>query len=657
MLIKSIEYKNFRQFENSRIEFSTDPTKNTTIILAGNTNGKSTIVESFRWCFYGELNLPKPKEVANRTAFNKLENQESLTVSVKVELTHQNADYIVEREQVLKNVYGNKRYNVSTISISKKNINGVYEDVTTKMDISEIVPLELMSYFFFTGERFDVLVDNKADGKRDISNAVRSILGLEPVEFAISDLDKVKESYRIKMITQMGDSAEQLTNSLNTISNEIKTVKDKINKLKIEKLEVISKKDDLFNRLQNNPNEEREKRLKEINSKIKEHNNIIDLNTQSLKMSFKKMITPSIFEKIYLCNKDKFDNLKPNESNFTGIDLATLERILTTKTCICGRDILEDTKEYNTIVEIIDQLKKKNLNINEDRAVSKVNSFINNSKNVSELFFVENTQRMRNLSSSLEQLESLELQKNDALLYDDNQESFETNKKLYEGYHETEINIQREIDDLENEVIEKEKSLDEINSKIDEYYQKEKTNNALKLKSDYCDKIQEELKFYYSNQEKTILNKLNKKVANLFENLIRTKHTIEIDSKYKFKVKDVDGVEATSDGADVLTAMAFIGGLISLAKENSETLNSYEPYPLVLDSPFGKLEKTHQQSVSKFLPGIPEQFVLLVSDSQFSDTVSESLESKIGKMWTIETEYSSEGDKKAVVKEYKYLED
>ena len=84
MLIKSIEYKNFRQFENSRIEFSTDPTKNTTIILAGNTNGKSTIVESFRWCFYGELNLPKPKEVANRTAFNKLENQESLTVSVKV---------------------------------------------------------------------------------------------------------------------------------------------------------------------------------------------------------------------------------------------------------------------------------------------------------------------------------------------------------------------------------------------------------------------------------------------------------------------------------------------------------------------------------------------------------------------------------------------
>lgn len=657
MLIKSIEFKNFRQFENSKIEFSTDSQKNTTIILAGNTNGKSTIVESFRWCFYGELNLPKPKEIANRTAFNKLENHESLTVSVKVELTHQNADYIVEREQILKNVYGNKRYNISTISILKKNINGVYEDITTKMDISEIVPLELMSYFFFTGERFDVLVDNKADGKRDISNAVKSILGLEPVEFAITDLDKVKESYRLKMITQMGDSSEQLNNNLNELTNEIKESNEKIEKLKIEKFEVISKKDDLFIRLQNNPNEEKEKRLKEIDSKIKEHKEIIESNTSSLKLSFKKMITPSIFEKIYLCNKDKFDGLKANENKFTGVEIATLERILSTHTCICGRDINENTKEYETISNIINQLKKNSLNINEDLAVSKVKNFINNSINISELFFTENTQRLRNLSSSLEQLESLELQKNDALLYEDNQESFETNKKLYEGYHAKELNIQQQINDLENLIHEKEKELNVINDKIDEYYEKAKTNNKLKLKVDYCEKVQEELKYYYSNQEKTILNKLNKKVAVLFENLIRTKHTIEIDSKYKFKVRDVDGVEATSDGADVLTAMAFIGGLISLAKENSETLNSYEPYPLVLDSPFGKLEKNHQQSVSRFLPGIPEQFVLLVSDSQFSETVSESLESKIGKMWTIETEYSSEGDKKAVVKEYKYLED
>ena len=79
----------------------------------------------------------------------------------------------------------------------------------------------------------------------------------------------------------------------------------------------------------------------------------------------------------------------------------------------------------------------------------------------------------------------LELQKNDALLYDDNQESFETNKKLYEGYHETEINIQREIDDLENEVIEKEKSLDEVRSRTDfarntsQYLSKRKNSSFL----------------------------------------------------------------------------------------------------------------------------------------------------------------------------------
>lgn len=657
MLIKSIEYKNFRQFEKAKIEFSTDSGQNTTVILAGNTNGKSTIVESFRWCFYGELNLPKPKEIANRAAFNRLENNESLIVSVKVELNHQNADYVVEREQILKNVNGHKRYNLSNIFISKKNINGVYEDVTSKMDISEIVPLELMSYFFFTGERFDILVDNKADGKKDISNAVKSILGLEPVEFAIGDLDNVRNMYRQKMISNMGESAEQLNNSMNAVNEEIKELIEKLNNLNNEKQEVVTKKDDLFIRLQNNPNEERERRLKEVNLKISNHNEIVESNTASLKLSFKKMIASSLFEKVYLCNKEKIDKVKPNEKNFTGIDIATLERIVKTKTCICGREINENTKEYDTINEIIHQLKNKNLYINEDWAVSKFKNYIGNSNCISEVFFTENVKRLRDLSSSLEQLESLELQKNDALLYDDNQESFETNKKLYEKYHEKEINVQKQIEETKSIIQAKEKTLKEINLKIEENYKKAQANSRLMLKMNYCNKVQEELKHYYSNQENIILSKLNQKVSNLFGNLIRTRHTIEIDSKYKFRVKDVDGAEATSDGADVLTAMSFIGGLISLAKENSETLNSYEPYPLVLDSPFGKLEKAHQQSVAKYLPSIPEQFILLVSDSQFSETVSESLENKIGKMWIIKTVYLANGDKKSVVEHYKYLEE
>ena len=45
MLIKSLRYKNFRQFKGeNQIAFSCDPQKNVTIILGDNTFGKTTLL-------------------------------------------------------------------------------------------------------------------------------------------------------------------------------------------------------------------------------------------------------------------------------------------------------------------------------------------------------------------------------------------------------------------------------------------------------------------------------------------------------------------------------------------------------------------------------------------------------------------------------------
>lgn len=54
MIIKSIEFKNFRQFKTGKFEFSTDPTKKISIIVGDNTFGKTTIVRAFLWCLFQE---------------------------------------------------------------------------------------------------------------------------------------------------------------------------------------------------------------------------------------------------------------------------------------------------------------------------------------------------------------------------------------------------------------------------------------------------------------------------------------------------------------------------------------------------------------------------------------------------------------------------
>ncbi|WP_410172373.1 AAA family ATPase, partial [Enterobacter bugandensis] len=57
MKIKRIKLVNFRQFygNNNIIEFSTDSTYNVTLIHAENGVGKTTILNSILWCFYGKF--------------------------------------------------------------------------------------------------------------------------------------------------------------------------------------------------------------------------------------------------------------------------------------------------------------------------------------------------------------------------------------------------------------------------------------------------------------------------------------------------------------------------------------------------------------------------------------------------------------------------
>ena len=100
MLLKSIEYKDFRPFKGfQKIEF-TSPTKsdeNVYIILGDNTFGKSTIILSFIWCFYGVSNFNHKKDILNRDVENSMKIGERARASVTVVFEDENREYTITR--------------------------------------------------------------------------------------------------------------------------------------------------------------------------------------------------------------------------------------------------------------------------------------------------------------------------------------------------------------------------------------------------------------------------------------------------------------------------------------------------------------------------------------------------------------------------------
>ena len=58
MKIKKITIKNFRQFwKESTINFACSVNKNITVIHGANGSGKTSLLNAFKWCFYGKTDF------------------------------------------------------------------------------------------------------------------------------------------------------------------------------------------------------------------------------------------------------------------------------------------------------------------------------------------------------------------------------------------------------------------------------------------------------------------------------------------------------------------------------------------------------------------------------------------------------------------------
>ena len=93
MLLKSIKFKNFRQFIDEEISFSTDKDKNVTFIMANNYTGKTTIANAFTWCLFGKTNFTNGI-LLNRKIQNELPPRSEVSVEVEVRLQYGNNDYV-----------------------------------------------------------------------------------------------------------------------------------------------------------------------------------------------------------------------------------------------------------------------------------------------------------------------------------------------------------------------------------------------------------------------------------------------------------------------------------------------------------------------------------------------------------------------------------
>ena len=630
MLLQTIELQNFRQFVNEKIDFSTDPERNVTLIIGENGTGKTTFAQAFFWCFYGETDF-SDKIILNRKKKKKMTPDQKETVRVAIRLTHGSAEYEIIRTQEYKKAYTNRVTAANTVlNVQVKSADGntrYLKPLECESAIQNILPKELANYFFFDGERIEKMSKEIASGRKSsgFSNAVVGLTGLKATLAALDHLSPTRTSSVMGKLTleYRGDSdgkMQQLTKRIGELQDELERITVRLSEIDDEiesattsraQFEQDIKQFADGEKLQN----ERERLRREL------------ADVKRTKATFVKDICkafndgmPTFFGISMV--KDALEVL--SHSDFSGKDIPemhakTIQFLLKRGTCICGTHLDPGTIPYNKVMELMDYLPPQSIGVT-------VGQFIKDSRmkySRENDLLQQLKDKMALISTQTDKVE--ELKEDTAQISDklDGADVREQVRKINGQITACTKIISARKDEQKRLLIRQGQCEEEKKQKENrrsELSLLDKNNQKIELYKAYTQQIYDELLAEYKEKEKNVRERLERSINEIFKSIYDGGLSLSIDEKYNISVyvTDFEGGVETSTAQSISVIFAFISAIIKMARdnqvENGDEAYS-EPYPLVMDAPLSAFDKRRIKAICSAIPETAEQVIIFIKDT------------------------------------------
>jgi DNA sulfur modification protein DndD len=320
-----------------------------------------------------------------------------------------------------------------------------------------------------------------------------------------------------------------------------------------------------------------------------------------------------------------------------------IDDLISSETCICGRPLKEGTHEYYLVLA-----KKASAGRNElDDAYHRLTSYISYQKGIIGNFFPE----YHDLNTRIDDLNAEKDTKNrrlkeishllknsdeDEIAARENQrESFKSDiKKLSEIIAKLGV----EYDTVNKRIVEKDRELKNVKLKGEQAGLIQKRRNM----TSRLGELNQKIRAYFID---TTRSNLDKRIREVFDSMKEKEYryarlTDDFVLEITNDIENQDDSRILSTGEGQIASLAFIGSLVSYAKEKQQDklMSDFNggDFPVVMDSPFGNLSTGHKGNVAREIGKLASQVIVIVSDEQWSSIVEENIRPRLGILYKME---------------------
>lgn len=646
MKILCVTMINFMPYRGeTRVDFPTDEYRNVMLVFGDNMRGKTSFLNAIRWCFYGKSYGRHLREIP----LNELLNKDAATsgdfcMAVRIRFEADGHSYKIHRRVDRKQHVGiPSRPDDFKIEVSLQKDDIVLPGHLVEAEINRYIPEQVSRFFLFDGELLQeyetLLMEGNVHGEH-IKEAIEQVLGVPTLIRGRDEAETILKEAQRQQSKEMAQirSLAALAESQLALQEKQRVKEEALDRLKRQQREIkeqrerldddIEKVDDVYRA------QTESKSLKRQQDEITKRIDQIAFERMDLaKDAWIELVQPKLRIRLrQLQNEQEAISGVLQERVRLKATIDNLNELLSNRPCpTCGH-IPEEQKRSALRAEIA-QCEEQMYRLTPGyEALALVSGEIGTIENLLHSGVVDRLQALKaeegNLSVELTKIDN-ELEAIDEKIKGYDTEEIARKRRQRDGLVRSEGRLDGDIARTEAEITAIRKEIEILSRQLSSLPAARERRSTAKVE------ICQDLVRVFTGSIETLRDRLRYKVEEMATSAFKKLTTqskyrgLKINENYGLTIIDENGqkVGVRSAGAEQIVALSLIDGLARTGRAAG---------PVVMDTPFGRLDLKHRGNILKYLPETTSQLVLLVHDGEVrKETDLAPVAARVGKEYVI----------------------